>query len=153
MRALPCADVGPDIAAPTTQAMYRCVELAARAWHHPPMPSSDRARIDFADFEKVDIRVGRIVRAEDFPEARKPAYKLTIDFGPELGTRRSSAQLTQRYRRDELEGRLVVAVVNFPPRQIGPFLSEVLTLGVPDAEGRVILLVPDADVPLGGRMF
>ena len=109
--------------------------------------------IAFADFEKVDIRVGRIVRAEDFPEARKPAYKLTIDFGPDLGTRRSSAQLTRRYTRGELEGRLVVAVVNFPPRQIGPFMSEVLTLGVPDAEGAVVLLTPDKDVPLGGRLF
>ena len=92
-------------------------------------------------------------RAEDFPEARKPAYKLTIDFGPELGTRRSSAQLTQRYRREELEGRLVVAVVNFPPRQIGPFMSQVLTLGVPDDAGAVVLLSPDHEVPLGGRMF
>ena len=109
--------------------------------------------ITFADFEKVDIRVGRIVRAHDFPEARKPAYKLEIDFGAEIGVRRSSAQLTRRYRRDELEGRLVVAVVNFPPRQIGPYLSEVLTLGVPDADGHVVLLVPDKDVPPGGRLF
>ena len=109
--------------------------------------------ITFNDFEKVDIRVGRIVQADDFPEARKPAYRLLIDFGPEIGTRRSSAQLTHRYRRDELEGRLVVAVVNFPPRQIGPFMSEVLTLGVPDAEGAVVLLVPDKDVALGARMF
>ena len=109
--------------------------------------------ITFADFEKVDVRVGRVIRADEFPEARKPAYKLLIDFGPEIGTRRSSAQLTQRYRRDELEGRLVVAVVNFPPRQIGPFMSEVLTLGVPDEDGAVILLVPDKDVGVGGRMF
>jgi tRNA-binding protein len=109
--------------------------------------------IAFADFEKVDMRVGRIVRAEEFPQARKPAYKLIIDFGPELGTRRSSAQVTARYRREELEGRLVVAVVNFPARQIGPFLSEVLTLGVPDADGAVVLLVPDKDVPVGGRVF
>lgn len=109
--------------------------------------------ITYADFEKVDVRVGRIVRAEPFPEARKPAYKLTIDFGPDVGTKRSSAQLTRRYQLRELEGRLVLAVVNFPPRQIGPFLSEVLTLGVPDAEGAVVLLVPDQDVPLGGRMF
>ena len=108
--------------------------------------------IAFEDFEKVDIRVGRIVRAETFPEARKPAYKLVIDFG-ELGTRRSSAQLTRRYRAAELEGRLVLAVVNFPPRQIGPFVSEVLTLGVPDAEGAVVLVGPDADVPAGVRMF
>ena len=109
--------------------------------------------IAFADFEKVDIRVGRVVRAEEFPEARKPAYKLSIDFGMPLGIRSSSAQLTRRYRREELEGRLVLAVVNFPPRQIGPFMSEVLTLGVPDADGAVVLLVPDKDVPIGGRMF
>jgi tRNA-binding protein len=109
--------------------------------------------IAFADFDRVDIRVGRIVRADLFPEARKPAYKLLIDFGPGLGTRSSSAQLTRRYRQDELEGRLVVAVVNFPPRQIGPFMSQVLTLGVPDEEGAVVLLVPDKEVPLGGRMF
>jgi tRNA-binding protein len=109
--------------------------------------------IVFGDFEKVDMRVGRIVSADAFPEARKPAYKLVIDFGPELGTRRSSAQLTARYRPDELVGRLVVAVVNFPPRQIGPFRSEVLTLGVPDADGAVVLLVPERDVPVGGRVF
>ena len=109
--------------------------------------------ITFADFEKVDVRVGRIVRAEEFPEARKAAYKLTIDFGAELGTRRSSAQLTKRYSRAELEGRLVLAVVNFPARQIGPFLSEVLTLGVPDEHGAVVLVQPDHDVPLGGKLF
>ena len=109
--------------------------------------------ITFADFERVDVRVGRVVRAEAFPEARKPAYKLLIDFGPAIGIRSSSAQLTKWYRRDELEGRLVVAVVNFLPRQIGPFMSQVLTLGVPDAEGAVVLLVPDKDVPLGGKMF
>ena len=109
--------------------------------------------IAFADFERVDIRVGRIVRAEPFPEARKPAYRLQIDFGPEIGIRKSSAQLTARYRMDELEGRQVLAVVNFPPRQIGPFMSEVLTLGVPDADGQVVLVVPDRDVPLGGKLF
>jgi tRNA-binding protein len=109
--------------------------------------------IAFADFEKVEMRVGRITRADTFPEARKPAYKLEIDFGPEIGLRRSSAQLTTRYRREELEGRLVVAVVNFPPRQIGPYMSEVLTLGVPDAKGDVVLLVPEKDVPPGGRVF
>ena len=108
--------------------------------------------ITFADFERVDIRVGRIVRAEPFPEARKPAYRLQIDFGP-LGIRKSSAQLTAHYGVEELEGRLVLAVVNFPPRQIGPFMSEVLTLGVPDAEGNVVLAVPDRDVPLGGKLF
>ena len=99
--------------------------------------------ITFEDFEKVDIRVGRILRADDFPEARKPAYKLLIDFGADLGTRRSSAQLTERYRREELEGKLVLAVVNFPPRQIGPFRSEVLTLGVPDEGGGVMLVVEE----------
>ena len=104
------------------------------------------------DFDKIDIRVGRVVEVEEFPEARKPAWKLTVDFGPELGERRSSAQITN-YTREQLEGSLVVAVVNFPPRQIGPVRSEVLVLGVPDEEGRVILLRPDADVPLGGRMF
>jgi tRNA-binding protein len=111
------------------------------------------APITFADFEKVDIRVGRIVRADAFPDARKPAYKLQIDFGPAIGTRQSSAQLTQHYQREELEGRLVLAVVNFPPRQIGPFMSQVLTLGVPDDEGAVVLVVPDKNVPLGGRLF
>ena len=109
--------------------------------------------ITFADFERVDIRVGRIVRAEPFPEARKPAYRLQIDFGPEIGIKTSSAQLTARYRLQDLEGRRVLAVVNFPPRQIGPFMSEVLTLGVPDADGQVVLVVPDHDVPLGGRLF
>jgi tRNA-binding protein len=109
--------------------------------------------ISLEDFEKVDIRVGRVIRAEEFPQARKPAYKLEIDFGPELGTKRSSAQLTRRYTKEELAGRLVIAVVNFPPRQIGPFMSEVLTLGVPDQGGAVVLLRPDAEVPIGGRMF
>lgn len=104
------------------------------------------------DFDKVDIRVGRIVSVDDFPEARKPAWKLGVDFGPEVGVKRTSAQVTN-YSRPELEGRLVVAVVNFPPRQIGPVMSEVLVLGVPDDEGRVILLKPSSDVPLGGRMF
>ena len=108
--------------------------------------------IDFDDFMKVDIRVGRVVRVEDFPEARKPAWKLFVDFGPEIGEKRSSAQI-QNYSREELEGSLVVAVVNFPPRQIGPVKSEVLVLGVPDEEGRVILLRPTTDVPIGGRMF
>jgi len=108
--------------------------------------------IDFDDFLKVDIRVGRIVSVEEFPEARKPAWKLNLDFGPELGERKSSAQITN-YTREELEGSLVVAVVNFPPRQIGSFVSEVLTLGVPDEDGNVILLRPTFDVPVGGRMF
>lgn len=109
--------------------------------------------LSMEEFEKVDVRVGRIVRVDAFPEARKPAYKLTIDFGVEIGVKRSSAQLTKRYDPAELEGRLVLAVINFPPRQIGPFRSEVLTLGVPDADGAVVLLTPDKDVPLGVRMF
>ena len=104
------------------------------------------------DFDAIDMRVGRIVRVDDFPEARKPAYKLTIDFGA-LGLKRSSAQLTALYNKDDLLGRLVVAVVNFPPRRIGPFVSEVLTLGVPDDEGRVALLGVERDVPLGGRIY
>jgi tRNA-binding protein len=104
------------------------------------------------DFDRIDMRVGRILSVEDFPEARKPAWKLEVDFGPEIGTKRSSAQITN-YTREELEGRVVVAVVNFPPRQIGPVRSEVLVLGAPDEEGRIILLRPDADVPLGGRIF
>jgi tRNA-binding protein len=108
--------------------------------------------IVYDDFAAVDMRVGRIVEVEEFPQARKPAWKLTIDFGEEIGVKRSSAQITN-YAREELEGRLVVAVVNFPPRQIGPFISEVLTLGVPDEDGNVILLRPTADVPVGGRMF
>ena len=109
--------------------------------------------ITISEFEQIDIRVGRIVRADAFPEARKPAYKLVIDFGPEVGERRSSAQLTAHYQCEELVGRLVVGVVNLPPRRIGPFVSEVLTLGVPDESGAVVLLVPDSTVPPGGRMF
>jgi len=109
--------------------------------------------ISLADFERVDIRVGLIVRAEPFPEARKPAYRLQIDFGAGIGVRKSSAQLAARYRVQDLEGRRVLAVVNFPPRQIGPFMSEVLTLGVPDAAGNVVLVVPDDDVPIGGKLF
>jgi tRNA-binding protein len=109
--------------------------------------------IGYEDFAKVDIRVGRITRAEPFPEARKPAIKLWVDFGEGIGVKRSSAQVTRHYRPEELPGKLVVAVVNFPPRQIGPVLSEVLVLGVPDADGAVVLLTPDHDVPPGGRMF
>ncbi|MCU0908795.1 MAG: tRNA-binding protein [Rhodobacteraceae bacterium] len=109
--------------------------------------------IAWDDFAKVDIRVGRITRAEPFPEARKPAIKLWVDFGDGIGVKRSSAQITRHYRPEDLPGKLVVAVVNFPPRQIGPVLSEVLVLGVPDADGEVVLLSPDHDVPLGGRMF
>jgi tRNA-binding protein len=105
------------------------------------------------DFNALDIRVGKITAAEPFPEARKPAYKLTIDFGPEIGLKHSSAQITQHYEREALVGRLVLGVVNFPPRQIGPFQSEVLTLGLPDENGDVVLIQPDRDLPLGGRLF
>ncbi len=107
---------------------------------------------DFDTFLKVDIRVGRVTRAEPYPEARKPAIKMWIDFGGEIGQRKTSAQVTQHYTPETLVGRQVVAVVNFPPRQIGKFLSEVLVLGVPDAEGEVVLLAPDQTVPDGGRM-
>ena len=109
--------------------------------------------ISFDDFMAVDIRVGEIVKAEPFPEARKPAFKLWVDFGPEIGVKKSSAQITVHYDLDGLPGRKVLAVVNFPPRQIGPVMSEVLVLGVPDAAGEVVLLCPDKDVPLGGRMY
>ena len=112
----------------------------------------EAATIDVSDFERVDMRVGRVLLAEPFPEARKPAYKLRIDFGP-LGVRRSSAQLTVHYRPEELRGKLVIAVLNFPARQIGPVRSEVLVLGVPDADGAVVLLEPSVEVPLGGRVF
>jgi tRNA-binding protein len=111
------------------------------------------AEITFDDFLKVDVRVGRVTRAEPFPEARKPAIRLWIDFGPEIGEKKSSAQLVANYAPEALVGRLVLAVVNFPPRQIGPMRSEVLTLGVPDAEGQVVLIGPDMDVPLGGRLY
>jgi len=109
--------------------------------------------ITFDDFLKVDIRVGRISRAEPFPEARKPAIKLWVDFGPEIGEKKSSAQITRHYTPEELVGRQVLAVVNFPPRQIGKVKSEVLVLGVPDADGEVVLIGPGQDVPLGGRLF
>ncbi len=106
------------------------------------------------DFDKLDIRVGRVVEAADFPEARKPAYKLAIDFGAEVGVKKSSAQLAALYSREELEGRLVLGVVNFPPRQIGPFVSEVLTLGVPNERGEVVLIAPDEkSAVIGGRLF
>ena len=108
--------------------------------------------ISFDDFLKVDIRAGRVVDVQPFPEARKPAWKLWIDFGPEIGVKKSSAQITEHYGPDDLKGRLVMAVVNFPPRQIGPFRSEVLTLGIADTQGRVVLLGPDHDAPLGARM-
>lgn len=108
--------------------------------------------ITFDDFMKVDIRVGRIIKAEPFPEARKPAIKMWIDFGPEIGEKKTSAQVTAHYRPGDLEGRQVLAVVNFPPRQIGPFMSEVLVLGLPDEAGEVVLISPDQTVPIGGRM-
>ena len=109
--------------------------------------------IGYDDFLKVDVRVGRIVAAEVFKEARRPAYKLRIDFGPEIGERRSSAQITENYTAEELVGRLVLGVVNFPPKQIGPMRSEVLTLGVPDAAGHVVLVAPDKDAVIGGRLY
>lgn len=108
----------------------------------------------YEDFVKLDIRVGRIVAVEFFPEARKPAYKLAIDFGGEVGQKRSSAQLVKHYTKEQLMGKLVLGVVNFPPRQIGPFVSEVLTLGVPDEEGECVLIAPDsAEVVVGGKLF
>ncbi len=105
------------------------------------------------DFLKLDIRVGKVLSAEDFPEARKPAYKLTIDFGAEVGIKKSSVQIVENYKKEDLINRLVLGVVNFPPRQIGPFTSETLTLGVPDAEAKVVLIQPDIDVPIGGKLF
>lgn len=117
-------------------------------------PAAEAApTIGFDDFLKVDIRVGTIVEALPFPEARKPAYRLLIDFGPVIGVKKSSAQITTHYTIDELAGRQVAAVVNFPPRQIGKVMSEVLTLGFPDAEGEVVLIEPNRAVPNGGRLF
>jgi tRNA-binding protein len=115
--------------------------------------TSDAKPLSYAEFDRVDIRVGRIVEVQDFPEARKPAFRLRIDFGPEIGVRKSSAQVTKYYSKESLVNRLVVAVVNFPPKQVGPIMSEVLTLGVPDADGAVVLLQPEREIPLGGRMF
>ena len=109
--------------------------------------------ITYDDFRKVDVRVGTIVAAEPFPEARKPAYKLTVDFGPAIGTRRTSAQITKHYKLDVLIGRQVAAVVNFPKKQIGKFMSEVLVLGFPDDAGEVVMIRPDLGVPNGGRLY
>lgn len=111
------------------------------------------AEISYDDFRKVDIRVGTIVAAEPFPEARRPAFKLTVDFGPAIGARRSSAQITTRYKLDELIGRQVAAVINFPKKQIGKFMSEVLVLGFPDEDGEVVLIQPSLPVPNGGRLY
>lgn len=109
--------------------------------------------ITYEEFEKVDIRVGKIIQVDDFLEARKPAYKLTIDFGEEIGIKKSSAQVTHHYTKEELIGKEVLGVVNFPPKQIGPYISEVLTLGLPDGEGNVVLISPTKEVPLGGKVF
>lgn len=117
------------------------------------MTAAIREQITFDDFERVDIRVGTVLKAEPFPEARKPAFKLTVDFGPEIGVKKSSAQVTKHYTLDQLHGRKVAAVVNFPPRQIGPVMSEVLCLGFPDEEGGVVLIGVDRDVPNGGKLF
>ncbi|PIS04612.1 MAG: tRNA-binding protein [Candidatus Buchananbacteria bacterium CG10_big_fil_rev_8_21_14_0_10_42_9] len=110
-------------------------------------------KISYSDFEKVDIRIGKIIAVDDFPEARKPAYKLSIDFGEEIGVKKSSAQITTHYTKEDLLNKQVIAVVNFEPKQIGPFISEVLTLGLPDENGEVVLLQPTHDVLIGGKMF
>ena len=114
--------------------------------------TAQAAPLSYGEFDRVDIRVGRVVEVADYPEARKPAYRLRIDFGPGIGIKKSSAQATKHYAKADLLNRQIVAVVNFAPKQIGPYLSEVLTLGVPDGEGGVVLLVPERDVPIGGRM-
>ncbi len=107
----------------------------------------------YDDFQKLDIRVGKIISIEDFPEAKKPAYKLSIDLGSEIGVKRSSVQIVKNYRKEELKGKLVLCVTNFPPRQIGPFVSEVLTLGVPDQHKECVLIQPEREVPVGGRLY
>ena len=117
------------------------------------MSGNSAPEITFDDFMKVDIRVGTIIEANEFPEARKPAYKMRIDFGPDIGIRKTSAQITKHYKREDLVGRQVAAVVNFPPRQIGPVMSEVLTLGFPDEEGEVVLVAIDKKVENGARLF
>lgn len=109
--------------------------------------------INYSDFEKVDIRCGKIIKVEDFPEARKPAYRLTIDFGPEIGIKKSSVQIVDLYKKEELKGILVMGVVNFPPKQIGPFISEILTVGVENEEGQVVLVRPDKSAKIGSKLF
>jgi len=109
--------------------------------------------ISFDDFERVDIRVGKIVNVEDYPASRKPSYKLIVDFGETIGSKKSIAQLVKNYNKEELEGKYIIAVVNFPPRQIGPSKSEVLIVGVPDQNGDCILISPDTEVPLGGKLY
>lgn len=133
--------------------IFACSCCYQRSWSPGKMGVTMSNEISFDDFLKVDIRVGRVVEAEEFPEARKPAYKMRIDFGPEIGIKKTSAQITKHYTPETLVGKLVMAVVNFPPRQIGPVMSEVLTLGVPDEEGEVVLLSPGKDVPIGGRLY
>ena len=117
------------------------------------MSDTETPTISFDDFLKVDIRVGTIIEADEFPEARKPAYILKIDFGPEIGIKKTSAQITAHYDREKIIGRQVAAVVNFPPRQIGPVRSEILVLGAPDENGEVVLITPGTEVPLGGRLY
>lgn len=115
--------------------------------------SAPSLHISYHDFEKVDIRVGQIERVEDFPEAKRPAYKLWVNFGDKIGIKKTSAQITQNYSHEELHGKLVAAVINFPPKQIGKYMSEILVLGFPDENGNVTLIIPDKDVPIGGRLF
>jgi tRNA-binding protein len=133
------------------------VQLSPGGWARSAHAKEDRImatpQITFDDFLKVDVRVGVIVAADPFPEARKPAIKLRIDFGPEIGEKKSSAQIVKHYSPEQLVGKRVLAVVNFPPRQIGKFMSEVLTLGVPDEAGEVVLVTPDLDAPIGGRLY
>jgi tRNA-binding protein len=135
------------------KALTRRSSPAKTARHERSLALPAAPRVAFDEFLAVDVRVGTIVAAEPFPQARKPAFKLTIDFGPDIGVKKSSAQITKHYTPETLVGRQVAAVVNFAPRQIGPFMSEVLTLGFPDAEGEVVLIGPSLAVPNGGRLF
>ena len=147
--------VGPDGKAARAEPVAALYEAGRvrRARRVRVMAGPVAERITFDDFLKVDVRVGQVVTAEPFPEARKPAFKLMIDFGPDIGVKKSSAQITRHYTPEQLVGRKVAAVVNFPPRQIGPLMSEVLTLGFPDADGEVVLVGVDREVPVGGRLF